>query len=105
MRRQWLAMMVRVVATALTGAGVLAFTVGLLGSVIMLMEGMTGLVGEGERLQPESPEQISGRLTFVAALLGVAILGWLLARLSDTYRRAEGRQRPRMTRLAAEVLL
>jgi hypothetical protein len=77
---------------------------GMVPSVPILMEGVTGLVGEGSRLSPESPEQIQGRLTVVGVLWAAAIVGWVLARVG-TALCAPGSQAPLGTaRLAAEVL-
>jgi hypothetical protein len=72
-------------ATALMGVGVSLFILGLSGGILTLMAGLTGLVGEGDRLPPESPEQIRRRLAIVAGLVGTAAVGWVLARLGDTY--------------------
>jgi hypothetical protein len=86
------------------GLGVALFLAGVLGGVLVLREGVTGLVGEGERLPPESPEQVRRRLALVGGLFGAMAIGWLLARLGDVHRQAEPRP-PRVARLAAELLL
>ncbi len=94
----------RRIAPALMGLGVILFMIGTCGGVMILREGTTGLVGEGERLPEESPEQVRGRLTAVGVLFGAAALGWLLARVGDVFRRP-GPGRPSLARLAAELLL
>jgi hypothetical protein len=86
------------------GLGVALFLAGVAGGVLALREGVTGLVGEGDRLPPESPEQVRRRLALVGGLFGAMVCGWLLARLGDVYRRPEPR-RPRAARLTAELLL
>jgi hypothetical protein len=86
------------------GFGLALFLAGVLGGVLVLREGVTGLVGEGDRLSPESPEQVRRRLALIGGLFGAMIFGWLLARLGDVYQQPEPR-RPRVARLAAELLL
>jgi len=66
--------------------------------------GVTGLVGEGDQLPLESPEQVRRRLALIGGLFGAMVFGWLLARLGDVYRQCEPR-RPRVARLVAELLL
>jgi hypothetical protein len=95
--------MLRWVATAVMALGVSLFALGMLGGVLVLREAATGLVGEGERLPQETPEQVRSGLAILAGLLGAAALGWLLARLGDAYQQAEPRP-PRVSRLAAELL-
>jgi len=86
------------------GTGVAFFTMGMVGGVLALMEGVTGLAGEGDQLHPESPEQIRNRLAMIGVLLGMAAVGWVLARLGDAYQKPNPR-RPSIARLAAELLL
>jgi uncharacterized membrane protein len=99
MCRRFLDAVGRAVATVMMALGVSLVTGSLLIGLLALMEGVTHLVGEGDVASPETPEQVHRRLTLVASLVGVAAAGWTLARLGDRERR------PRMTRLAAEVLL
>jgi hypothetical protein len=104
MKGRLLQVMARSFATALMGVGISLFTLGLSGGILTLMAGLTGLVGEGDRLPPESPDQIRRRLAIVAGLVGTATVGWVLARLGDTYHLPASRQ-PRVAMLAAELLL
>jgi hypothetical protein len=85
-------------------AGFSVFLIGMIPSVPTLIEGVTGLVGEGSRLSRESAEQIQGRLTVVGMLWTAAILAWVLVRVG-TALCDPGSQAPLgMARLAAEVL-
>jgi hypothetical protein len=95
---------VRWIATAVMGLGVACFLIGVVGGVLILREAATGLIGEGDRLPPESPEQVRHRLTILAGLLGAAAFGWLLARLGDARQQPAPRW-PGVARLAAELLL
>jgi hypothetical protein len=104
MKGRLLQAVARSFATALMGVGVSLFILGLSGGILTLMAGLTGLVGEGDRLPPESPEQIRRRLAIVAGLVGTAAVGWVLARLGDTDHLPASRQ-PRAAKLAAELLL
>jgi hypothetical protein len=99
MSRRFLDALGRTISIVVMAIGVALVTGSLLIGFLALMEGVTHLVGEGDVAPPESPEDVRRRLTLVAALIGVAALGWTLARLGDHERR------PRPTRLAAEVLL
>jgi hypothetical protein len=104
MMRRWLAALLRGLTTLLGAIGVGIYTVGMVGTFPILMEGVTGLVGEGDHLRPESPEQIQNRLLVVGILVGTAVVGWVVARLWDIYREP-GQPRPGVVRLAAEVFL
>jgi hypothetical protein len=86
------------------GLGVSLFVMGMLGGVLVLREGVTGLVGEGDRLPPESTEQVCRRLAILAGLLGAVASGWMLARLGGAYQHPAPR-RPCVARLAAELLM
>lgn len=86
-----------------TGFSFLAL--GVLASVPILLEGMTGLVGEGERLRAESPDRIWLRLVVVASLWAAAALGWVLARFGTALREPNARPRLSVARLLSEVLL
>lgn len=59
---------------------------------VVLNEGVTLRTG-GEIALPINPaqEHVPSRLTLVASLLGVATLGWLLARLTDPERKERDR--------------
>jgi cytochrome bd-type quinol oxidase subunit 1 len=95
----------RGVGFVLRWAGIVAFCIGLLISIPILLEGITGLVGEGERLKRETPEQIRQRLIFVGELWGAAIFGWVAARVGTALREPNSRPPVRVAQLASEVLL
>jgi len=106
MKQRWLGALVRSAANALMGAGVIVFGLSLVLSTGILMEGVTRRSGEGQVEPPEWPEQVRHRLAVVGGLVGAAVVGWALARLGDSYRKPEAQpRRPRVTRLAAELLL
>jgi hypothetical protein len=86
------------------GVGVCTFLAGMAGGVLLLREGVTGLVGEGERLPAESPEQVCHRQSGLAGFLGAIVVGWVLARLGDSCQQPAP-QLPRASRLAAGVLM
>jgi len=98
-------MLRRGVGFVLRWAGIIAFCLGLVLSIPIMLEGITGLVGEGERLRPETPEQIRFRLNFVVELWGAAIIGWVAARVGTALREPNSRPPLRAAQLVSEVFL
>jgi hypothetical protein len=103
MARRWFGAILRWVAAAVMGLGVVLFTAGAWFGFVALREGVTGLVGEGDRLPLESPEQVRLRLISLGGCLGGIVCGWLLARLGDVFQRPDP-QSPGLGRLPAELL-
>jgi hypothetical protein len=104
MARRWLRAVLTRVATAVMGLGVGLFMLGVLGGVLVLRAVATGLVGEGNRLPPESPEPVRRNLAILGGLFVTAVVGWLLARLGDAFQQPEPVP-PLLARLADEMLL
>src|SRR5262245_15727574 len=73
-------------------------------SIPILLEGVTGLVGEGERLQSESNDKVRLRLFVVVSLWSVAALGWILARIGTALQRPGSHSPVGLVPLGSEVL-
>ncbi len=102
----WRERAVRLGANLLLGLGLGACGLGIWLGSLGLVEGVTLLAGEGTRLRPESPEQIRQRLTIIGCLLAGAAVGWLLARLGESFRQARRPScRCRLLALAGDQLL
>jgi hypothetical protein len=69
MAQRWVRVILRWLATAVMALGVSFFVIGILGAVLVLREGVTGLAGEEDRLPPESAGQIRSRLVIIGGLL------------------------------------
>jgi hypothetical protein len=98
--------MARLALTSLlwTGQGICGFSLWM--ATLGLLEGVTLLAGEGQRLLAESPEQIQRRLTVIGCMITVGTAGWLLARLCASYRQPSRLPwRERLAKLTVELLL
>jgi hypothetical protein len=106
MSASWRDRAARLGANTLFGLGMGVCGLGMWLAVLGLVEGVTLLAGEGTRLLPESPEQVRKRLILIGCLLGAAAVGWLLARLGESFRQAPGVPwRRRLVTVGAEQLL
>jgi hypothetical protein len=85
----WRQKAIRLGANLLLGLGLGVCGFGMLLATLGLVEGVTLLAGEGERIQPESAEQLRWRLTLIGSLLGAAAAGWLAARLGEAFRQRQ----------------
>jgi hypothetical protein len=82
--------------------GIVAFAIGLLASYAILMEVVTGFVGEGERLRPETEQQIQQRIIIIATLWVMVVAGWLAARIGTAIAEPGSLPPVSLSRLAAE---
>ena len=106
MSASWRERAARLGARALFVLGMGVCGLGMWLAVLGLVEGVTLLAGEGTRLREESPEEVRKRLTIIGGLLASAAVGWLLARLGESFRQAPGVPwRRRLATVAAEQLL
>src|SRR5579872_767497 len=79
-------------ASILMGLGVLVFTCSVLFVAGILMEGVTHRFGEGNIAPPETSEQSIHLLVIVSCLVLGSLVGWLLARIGDWWRRLGSRE-------------
>jgi hypothetical protein len=86
--------------------GIGIFSLSALLSCVGLAEGVTHREGEGLIRPPESAQQTQERLTFIGCAIAAAPLGWVLARLGDSWRLGVRMPwRLRLRNLTSEALL
>ncbi len=98
-------MAIRWLGTFLRNLGVVAFAGGLLIGVPILFEGVTGLIGEGDRMRDETDEQIEARYSLVGMFWGIAIGGWVVARIGAAIGDPNSKPPLGLLRVVSELLM